>query len=122
MLTDLGKMKTNIHSEHGAMLVIPRENGQNRLYIQLASSLDSNSNQMRSATEAQVQAVAKKILQPYTLEWESVQWFSIYTIGQGISERYTKDQRVFLGGDACHTHSVGTNFSILATRPLLTVT
>ncbi|KOS19535.1 Phenol 2-monooxygenase [Escovopsis weberi] len=60
---------------------------------------------MKSATEEQVQAVAKKILHPYTIEWDSVTWFSVYTIGQGISERYTLDQRVFLGGDACHTHS-----------------
>jgi hypothetical protein len=34
-----------------------------------------------------------------------VEWYSVYPIGQGIAERYTLDERVFMGGDACHTHS-----------------
>jgi 2-polyprenyl-6-methoxyphenol hydroxylase-like FAD-dependent oxidoreductase len=53
-----------------------------------------------------VQASAKRILQPYSIEWETVDWYSVYPIGQGIADRYTLDHRVFLGGDACHTHSV----------------
>ncbi|KAK5988710.1 Phenol hydroxylase [Cladobotryum mycophilum] len=99
------KMKCTIHSEHGSIMVIPRENNMVRLYIQIASSTDSDWSPRKSATEAQVQASAKKILQPYSIEWEHVEWFSVYPIGQGISDKYTLDQRVFLGGDACHTHS-----------------
>jgi hypothetical protein len=30
----------------------------------------------------------------------------VYPIGQGIADKYTLDHRVFMGGDACHTHSV----------------
>ncbi|KAF4972801.1 hypothetical protein FSARC_701 [Fusarium sarcochroum] len=99
------KMKCTIHSEHGSIMVIPRENNMVRLYIQIASSTDSDWNPRRTATEEQVQESAKKILQPYSIEWERVEWYSVYPIGQGISDRYTLDQRVFLGGDACHTHS-----------------
>jgi len=29
----------------------------------------------------------------------------VYPIGQGIADKYTLDHRVFMGGDACHTHS-----------------
>ena len=87
-------------------MVIPRENNMVRLYIQIASSTDPDWNPRRTATEEQVQESAKKILQPYSIEWERVEWYSVYPIGQGISEKYTLDQRVFLGGDACHTHSV----------------
>ncbi|KAK8094755.1 hypothetical protein PG997_001440 [Apiospora hydei] len=99
------KMKCTIHSEHGSIMVIPREDNMVRLYIQIASSTDPDFHPRKTATEAEVQATAKKILQPYFIEWERVEWYSVYPIGQGISERYTLDQRVFLGGDACHTHS-----------------
>ncbi|KAK3684207.1 FAD binding domain-containing protein [Podospora appendiculata] len=99
------KMKCTIHSEHGSIMVIPREDNMVRLYIQIASSTDADWHPRKTATAEEVQASAKKILAPYTIEWERVEWFSVYPIGQGISDKYTLDHRVFLGGDACHTHS-----------------
>lgn len=99
-------MKCTIHSEHGSIMVIPREDNMVRLYIQIASSTDKDWNPRKTATEEEVQASAKRILQPYDIEWERVEWFSVYPIGQGIAEKYTLDHRVFMGGDACHTHSV----------------
>ncbi|CAN8103821.1 unnamed protein product [Discula destructiva] len=99
------KMKCTIHSAHGSIMVIPRENKLVRLYIQIASSTDPDWNPRKTATAEEVQASAKRILEPYSIEWEKVEWYSVYPIGQGISDRYTLDHRVFLGGDACHTHS-----------------
>ena len=82
-------------------MIIPREAGSVRLYIQLSSD---------SGTEAnleEMQTIASNILAPYKLEWERVDWYSCYRIGQGIAEAYSSEAyRVFLGGDACHTHSV----------------
>jgi 2-polyprenyl-6-methoxyphenol hydroxylase-like FAD-dependent oxidoreductase len=89
-------------------MVIPREDNMVRLYIQLASSTDNNFNPKMSATEEEVMSAAKQILQPYNIEWERIEWFSVYPIGQGIAERYTLDERIYLGGDAVHTHSVST--------------
>jgi 2-polyprenyl-6-methoxyphenol hydroxylase-like FAD-dependent oxidoreductase len=100
------KMKCTIHSENGSIMVIPRENSMVRLYIQIASSTDSDWNPRKTATASEVQQAAKRILQPYSIEWETLEWYSVYPIGQGIADKYTLDQRVFLGGDACHTHSV----------------
>jgi len=99
-------MKCTIHSVHGSIMVIPRENNMVRLYIQIATSTDPDFNPRKSATVEEVQESAKKILKPYTIEWERVEWYSVYPIGQGIADKYTLDHRVFLGGDACHTHSV----------------
>lgn len=99
------KMKCTIHSEHGSIMVIPRENNMVRLYIQIASSTDKDWHPRKTATEEEVQNSAKRILQPYYIEWERVEWYSVYPIGQGIAEKYTLDHRVFMGGDACHTHS-----------------
>ncbi|KAF0316573.1 fad binding domain-containing protein [Colletotrichum asianum] len=99
------KMKCTIHSKHGSIMVIPREDNMVRLYIQIASSTDPDFDPRKTATEEEVQESAKRILQPYSIEWERTEWYSVYPIGQGISDRYTLDHRVFLGGDACHTHS-----------------
>jgi hypothetical protein len=87
-------------------MVIPREDNMVRLYIQIASSTDSDFDPRKTASEKEVMVAAKKILKPYYVEWDRVEWYSVYPIGQGISEKYTLDERVFLGGDACHTHSV----------------
>ena len=94
-------------------MVIPRENSMVRLYIRIASSSDPDFDPRKTATEQEVQTTAKKILSPYIISWENVDWFSVYPIGQGIAATYTLDQRVFLGGDACHTHSVSREHSAL---------
>jgi 2-polyprenyl-6-methoxyphenol hydroxylase-like FAD-dependent oxidoreductase len=99
-------MKCTIHSDHGSIMVIPRENNMVRLYIQIASSTDADWNPRKTATVDEVQSAAKKILAPYTIEWDRTEWYSVYPIGQGIAEKYTLDHRVFMGGDCCHTHSV----------------
>jgi phenol 2-monooxygenase len=58
--------------------------------------------------------VARRILHPYTIEAREVVWWSVYEIGQRITdsfddvpdeERATRTPRVFIAGDACHTHS-----------------
>jgi hypothetical protein len=98
-------MKCTIHSDAGSIMVIPRENNMVRLYIQIATSTDKDWNPRKTATAEEVQKRAQDILQPYTISWDRVEWYSAYPIGQGIAERYTLDERVFMGGDACHTHS-----------------
>ena len=99
------KMKCTIHSDHGSIMVIPREANMVRLYIQIASSTDKDWNPRKTATVEEVQQAAMNILKPYEISWDRVEWYSVYPIGQGISEKYTLDHRVFMGGDCCHTHS-----------------
>ncbi|KAG6018111.1 hypothetical protein E4U54_002721 [Claviceps lovelessii] len=99
------RMKCTIHSQHGSVMVIPREDNMVRLYIQLETLKAPCSDQRNMITQQQVQEMAKKIIHPYSIEWERVEWYSVYPISQGISDRYSLDLRVFLGGDACHTHS-----------------
>lgn len=98
-------MKCTIHSDAGSIMVIPREDNMVRLYIQIASSTDKDWNPRKSATTEEVQDFAKRIMKPYYIEWDRVEWFSVYPIGQGIADRYTLDERIFMGGDCCHTHS-----------------
>lgn len=100
------KMKCTIHSDAGSIMIIPRENKLVRLYIQLASSGEKDFDPRKQATAEEVQQKAKAILAPYWIEWDWLEWYSVYPIGQGIAEKYTLDERIFLGGDVCHTHSV----------------
>jgi 2-polyprenyl-6-methoxyphenol hydroxylase-like FAD-dependent oxidoreductase len=101
-----GVMDGVVRTDFPDIMVIPRENNMVRLYIQVASSTDKDWDPRKFATEEQVQETAKKIFQPYYIEWDRIEWYSCYPIGQGIAERYTLDERVIMGGDACHTHSV----------------
>jgi phenol 2-monooxygenase len=98
------RLKSAIYSAHGNILIIPREGGYLvRLYIALQDAVES-------VTPEQLAAVANRILHPYTLELKDVAWCSMYRIGQRLCDRFDdagEDRlpRVFIAGDACHTHS-----------------
>lgn len=89
----------------GSVLMIPRERGLTRLYIELRPG----SNEAvggEDTTQEFVQKRAQAIMQPYRLEWRNVEWFGRYKIGQRVAARFTDDEkRVFIAGDASHTHS-----------------
>jgi phenol 2-monooxygenase len=55
----------------GTILLIPRERNLTRLYIQLPVS-------KRQATEQFVMDTARTIMQPFKIEWKSVEWFGVY--------------------------------------------
>ena len=135
------KSKCLIHSrDAGSIMVIPREKGLVRLYVQLkADESDVSAGagtdkdgettaakathvERSKATQEICMARARKIFAPFTFEFGYVDWFSVYQIGQRIASNYTLDQRVFLGGDATHTHSPkagqGMNISMLDTFSL----
>jgi phenol 2-monooxygenase len=39
------------------------------------------------------------------MDFADTSWWSAYSIGQRLADNFHKDYRVFLTGDACHTHS-----------------
>ena len=107
-------------------LVIPREGGYLvRLYIEMDKLGEDERVAHRGITIEHVIAAARRILHPYTLEVKDVPWWSVYEIGQRICDKYddvpvqevhARAPRVFIAGDACHTHSPkagqGMNFSM----------
>ena len=99
----------------GTVLIIPREGGYLvRLYVEL-SKLNVNERVLsRNITLEQLIAAAQRIFQPYTLDVKEVAWWSVYDIGQRLTDRFDDIQpgvaaartpRIFIAGDACHTHS-----------------
>ncbi|KAK8050068.1 hypothetical protein PG994_011798 [Apiospora phragmitis] len=97
-----------IHSAtHGSLMSIPRENNLVRLYIQLVEvKPDASGRADRSKiTPELIFDAAKKILDPYKIDYEVCDWWTAYQIGQRVGTNFDAHQRVFLAGDAVHTHS-----------------
>lgn len=102
-------------AREGSMLIIPREGGYLvRLYIELDKLAPDQRVANLDLTPEHLIAAARRILAPYTLEVAEVAWWSVYEIGQRLCARFDDSQdahgraqapRVFIAGDACHTHS-----------------
>ncbi|KAI1496213.1 phenol hydroxylase [Biscogniauxia marginata] len=102
------RMRCAIHSaENGSLMVIPRENKLVRLYIQLKEvTPDASGRADRSKiTPDLIFSAAKKILSPYNIDYEYCDWWTAYQIGQRVGTNFDAHGRVFLAGDAVHTHS-----------------
>jgi phenol 2-monooxygenase (NADPH) len=95
------RRKSVLRTDAGTILIIPREGGSLvRLYIELASGTVA-----KDVTLHDLQATARRVFQPYEMEFADTFWWSAYSIGQRLADQFSKDNRVFLTGDACHTHS-----------------
>ncbi|EAU34080.1 conserved hypothetical protein [Aspergillus terreus NIH2624] len=97
------RKKATVRSKAGNLLIIPRE-GDNynltRFYIELPAGTKAKEVKLED-----LQQTAKKILSQYEVEFVETVWWSAYAIGQRTADHFHKDFRVFLAGDACHTHS-----------------
>ena len=110
------RFKSLIQSaDEGSILIIPREGGYLvRLYVELDKLNPNERVAGRNITIEQLIAAAKRIIHPYNLDIKEVAWWSVYEIGQRLTDRFddlqseevaTRLPRVFIAGDACHTHS-----------------
>ncbi|EPE02360.1 phenol 2-monooxygenase [Ophiostoma piceae UAMH 11346] len=99
--------RTMIHSaDNGSMMVIPRENRLVRLYIQLTEVSVGGGRVDRSQIKPDmILSAAKKIMHPYKIDYHYCDWWTAYQIGQRVGKHFSKLNRVFLAGDAVHTHS-----------------
>ncbi len=99
----------------GNILIIPREGGfLVRFYIELDEVSDREMLESRRVTPEKLAEVANRIMHPYTVEIKDVGWSSVYQIGQRLCDKFDdvpvsempeRVPRVFIAGDACHTHS-----------------
>jgi phenol 2-monooxygenase (NADPH) len=110
------RFKTLVQSaSHGSAIIIPREGGYLfRLYIEM-DKLDAGERvSARNMTADHVIAAAQRIFRPHTFDVKEVAWWSVYEIGQRLCDKFDdvpqedvtrRLPRVFIAGDACHTHS-----------------
>lgn len=99
----------------GSILLIPREGGfLARWYVDLGEVPPGEGARVRATTLDEIIARANRILHPYTLDVKDVPWHSVYEVGHRVTDGFddvpadltgARTPRVFLTGDACHTHS-----------------
>lgn len=95
------RKKAIIKSTHGSTILIPREGDQLvRFYVEMPPSPSSE-----PWTLDHLKQRVSRILQPYCIEVVETDWWSTYSIGQRLADHFHSSMRVFLTGDACHTHS-----------------
>ena len=107
------RTKCAINSEAGNILHIPREGGYlSRMYIDLGEVADDDDHRVRQTPIEEIIRRANEILHPYTLDVREVAWHSVYEVGHRVTDGFDdvidgsgRTPRVFLTGDACHTHS-----------------
>jgi len=109
------RLKSAIRGDEGNVLVIPREGGYLvRFYIELGSLDPGQRLTTKDITTGQLIATANRILHPYTVDVKDIAWWSVYEIGQRLCDKFddvppeemnVRFPRVFIAGDACHTHS-----------------
>ena len=92
------------------MITVPRENGLVRLGVKL-DTLDRS-----QVSPETILAAAQKIISPYKISYTHCDWHAVYQSNQRLANHFAVNDRVFLAGDAVHTHSpkagIGMNFSI----------
>jgi len=106
------RTKCAINAEAGNILHIPREGGYlSRVYVDLGEVKEGDNRAVRHTPLEAVIQKANDILHPYTLDVKEVAWHSVYEVGHRVTDGFDdaldadRHPRVFLTGDACHTHS-----------------
>ncbi len=110
------RLKAAVQSATGGnLLIIPREGGHLvRFYVDLGIVDQDNRQSIRQTSIEQMVSIARSVLHPYTLDVKEVAWSSVYEVGQRLTDRFDdsldqqgdeREPRVFIAGDACHTHS-----------------
>ncbi|QRV88493.1 phenol 2-monooxygenase [Ceratobasidium sp. AG-Ba] len=100
--------RTAIHSDNGSCMIIPREGDLVRLYVQLAEiELGGTGRMDRSKiTPEKIMEVARRSVRPFKLDFpHKLDWWTIFIIGQRVASKFSAQERIFIAGDACHTHS-----------------
>ncbi|KAH6839458.1 FAD binding domain-containing protein [Chaetomium sp. MPI-CAGE-AT-0009] len=113
--------------EYGGCIIIPREDGHTRFYVQItgerAAKIAASRREQRNGNHSKVGQTQvhdptitpeealehlNKIMAPWKVEFASaMSWFAVWRVNERVARYYsTPDQRVHIGGDAAHVHSV----------------
>ncbi len=117
-VTDFPDIRTKCAIQSGSggnILLIPREGGYLfRMYVDLGEVSTEDHGAVRKTSIEEIIGKANEILHPYTLDVKNVAWHSVYEVAHRLTDRFDdvlpqeiglRTPRVFITGDACHTHS-----------------
>ncbi|CEP09864.1 hypothetical protein [Parasitella parasitica] len=99
-----------VQSDHAKTIsMFPRENGLTRLFVHFNENEHEQRKEQHNRNKIQledIQREAKRALLPHRIEFLGILYWSVYVVGQRYASRLdSKDQRVFLCGDAAHSQS-----------------
>ena len=97
-------MFTTIQSKTGSLIFVPRENNLIRMYVQLGF-MKRDAKSPFKVTPEDILAKVQKIIAPFTFRYTYCDWWTVYQVGQRVGNHYSASERVFLAGDAVHTHT-----------------
>lgn len=89
---------------YGNVLWIPLDHGATRIGFALN---EERRKLYPELTQEAFVAEAKLSVAPFEIEYERVDWASVYSVGQRVARQFISKGCVILAGDACHTHSSG---------------
>lgn len=89
---------------YGNILWIPLDHGATRIGYALNDERRKLYKELNQ--EAFVQE-AKVAVKPFDIDYERVDWASVYSVGQRVAQNFWAKESVFLAGDAAHSHSSG---------------
>ncbi|GFF22616.1 FAD binding domain protein [Aspergillus udagawae] len=100
----------------GSVDFVRREEGLVRMYVELNKGPEVKHFRREDITPEFIIQRCQYLIRPYRLDVRRWVWWSAFTATQKLSSALSKIQRVFLVGDAVHTHSpvtgMGMNTSI----------
>ena len=105
--TDLPKPRTYCAIEsptHGNVLWAALDHGATRIGYAFTAE------RQKAYKEFDEEAAVKEAIasvKPFSLKFKTVDWWTIYVVGQRIARSFFLNDCIFLAGDACHTHSSG---------------
>ncbi|KAF7166861.1 hypothetical protein CNMCM5623_000415 [Aspergillus felis] len=92
-----------VKSKYGTLMVVPREKRLVRVYSEL-SPMASAQYAIQQTPEVILDRIAE-IMQPYMIKANRIDWYTTYKVSQRICSKVSVHNRLFLAGDAVHTHS-----------------
>jgi 2-polyprenyl-6-methoxyphenol hydroxylase-like FAD-dependent oxidoreductase len=97
--TDFAKVPEIIvfQAESSDVAWIPREGDIDRFYVRMDT---------KEFTLEDALGKINRALQPHTLSFKHITWFSQFSVKESVAEEFFIHDRIFLAGDACHIHSV----------------
>ncbi|ORY66533.1 FAD binding domain-containing protein [Pseudomassariella vexata] len=125
-----------ISTEHGGVIIVPREQGVTRVYVQVTGEKAAQVAEARrrkrenhstvgetqvydhGITPEEAKEQLNKIMAPWKIDFAGpMSWFAVWRVNERVARSFsTPNQRVHIGGDAAHVHSVlgafGLNSSI----------
>ncbi|KAL6236384.1 hypothetical protein BDW75DRAFT_250169 [Aspergillus navahoensis] len=91
--------------QYGNVLWVQLDHGVKRIGFAMTEDMLTKYGERFTEEDAKQEAITS--MEPFTLEFESIDWWTLYSINQRVADAYISNDRVILAGDACHTHSSG---------------